>query len=111
MNYFVVDVQTNTICKAIVSSSVPTGTEVTRFVPASDGRVNQYLERVKWGKPIDLYSIIPKPKIPEILPLTADDRTSLIEYVSKRHHQETVDRMAWVWRVSERAIREVLKDL
>jgi hypothetical protein len=111
VNYFAVHVQSNIIYKVIASSSVPTGTETTRFVPASDGRVNQFLERVKWGKPIGLYSIIPKPKTPEILPLTPDDRTSLIDYVLKCRHRETVERMAWAWRVSERTVREVLEDL
>jgi hypothetical protein len=110
VNYFAVHVQSNTIYKVIASSSVPTDTETTRFVPASDGRVNQFLERVKWDKPVGLYSIIPKPKIPEILPLTVDDRSSLIEYVLKCRHRETVERMAWVCRVSERIVREVLED-
>lgn len=111
MNYFVVDLQSNAIYNFIASTKVPTNTEITKFVPASNGRANQYFERAKWGKPIDLYSIIPKPKIPDILALTADDRISLIKYVSTRRHTETVERMAWVWRVSERTIRETLEAL
>lgn len=111
MNYFVVNVQSNTIYTVITSSYVPTSTETTSFVPATDGRLNQYYERRKWATPIDLYSIIPKPKIPEILPLTTDDRASLREYVAKYRHRETVERMAWAWRVSERTVREVLEVL
>lgn len=111
MNYFVVHAQSNTIDNVITSTYVPTNTETTVFVPATDGRLNQYYERKKWGKPIDLHSIIPKPKIPEILPLTADDRTSLIEHVRQHRHRETVERMAWGWRVSERTVREILDEL
>jgi hypothetical protein len=111
MNYFVVNVQSNAIYNVITSTQVPISTDTTMFVSATDGRLNQYYERKKWATPVDLYSIIPKPKIPEILPLTSDDRASLSEYVSKRRHQETVERMAWVWRVSERTVREVLEDL
>lgn len=111
MNYFVINVQSNTIVNVITSTKAPTNTETTLFVPATDGRLNQYYERKKWATPIDLYSIIPKPKIPEILPLTTADRASLREYVSKSRHRETVERMAWVWRVSERTVREVLEDL
>ncbi len=110
-NYFVVHVQSNVIHNVIASSKIPTSTETTVFIPASDGRINQYLERIKWGKPIDLHSIIPKPKTPNILPLTTDDRIGLRKYVSTHRHTETVERMAWVWRVSERTIREVLEDL
>ena len=111
MNYFVINVQSNTICNIIASSFVPTSTETVAFVPATDGRLNQYYERLKWTKPIDLYSIIPTPKIPDILPLTADDRASLRAYVAKHRHRETVERMAFVWRVSERTVREVIEDL
>jgi hypothetical protein len=111
MNYFVVNVQSNTIYNVIASTQAPISTDTTMFVPATDGRLNQYYERKKWGSPIDLYSIIPRLKALEILPLTSDDRASLSEYVSKRRHQETVERMAWVWRVSERTVREVLEDL
>ncbi|MNG05328.1 hypothetical protein D3C84_885130 [compost metagenome] len=110
-NYFVVHPQSNTIVNVIASTQIPTNTETTSFVEASDGRLFQYYDRIKWHKPVDLYSIIPKPKIPDILPLSTDDRASLIEYVSKHQHRETIERMAWVWRVSERTIRGVLEDL
>jgi hypothetical protein len=110
-NYFVVNSQSNTIINVITSSSAPTGTDTTSFVEASYGRLNQYYARIKYGQPIDLYSIIPKPKIPDILPLSTDDRASLIAYVSEYRHRETVERMAWVWRVSERTIRVVLEGL
>lgn len=108
MNYFVVHIQSNIIYNVIASSETPTDTATIAFVLASDGRVNQYLERVQWGKPIDLYSIIAKPKIPEILPLTAEDRVALSKYVAKHRHNQTVERMASTWRVSERTIRELL---
>jgi hypothetical protein len=110
-NFFVVNTQSNTIISVITSSSIPVGTETTSFVEASYGRLNQYYARIKYGQPIDLYSIIPKPKVPDILPLSSDDRVSLIAYVSKYRHRETTERMAWVWRVSERTIRGVLEDL
>lgn len=111
MNYFVVNVQSNLIYNVITSTDTPISTETTSFVPASDGRLNQYYERKKWNTPIDLYSIIPKPKIPEILPLSADDRESLRAYVSKRQHRESTAWMAYVHRVSERTIREVIDAL
>jgi hypothetical protein len=52
-----------------------------------------------------------KPKIPDILPMTKEVRGELIEYVSKHRHRETVERMAFVWRVSERTIRDILDEL
>lgn len=111
MNYFAVHAQSNIIFNVISSGYVPHNSENITFYPASDGRLNQYYERKKWDTPIDIYSIIPKPKIPNILPLTEEVRVELVEYVSKRRHRETVERMAFVWRVSERTIRDILDEL
>lgn len=111
MNYFVINVQSNTICSVVASSFVPTNTEIVAFVPATDGRLNQYYERLKWGKPIDLYSIIPRPKISDIMPLVGDDLVNIRAYVAERRHRETVEGMACVWRVSERTVRKVMEDL
>ena len=110
-NYFVVHIQSNTITNAVTSSGTPTSTDKYKFVEASFGRLNQFYARRQYNQPIDLYSIIPKPVIPEILPLSSIDRESLIAYVSTHRRRETVERMAWVWRVSDRTIRGILKSL
>lgn len=110
-NYFAVHVQSNTIISVVTSSTKPTRTDKYKFVEASFGRLNQFYARRQYNQPIDLYSIIPKPVIPEPLPLSSSDRESLIAYVSIHRHRETVERMGWVWRVSDRTIRDVLKAL
>jgi hypothetical protein len=110
-NHFVVHSPSNTIINVVASSAEPTSSDKYNFVEASDGRLNQYYSRRQYNQPIDLHSIIPKPVIPATLPLSPGDRESLIAYVSKHHHRETVERMAWVWRVSDRTIRDALKAL
>ena len=110
-NYFVVHVQSNTITNVVTSSTKPTSTDKYKLVEATFGRLNQYYARLQHHQPIDLYSIIPKTVVPNIFPLSPRDRESLLTYVSSHRHSETVERMAWVWRVSDRTIREVLKSL
>ncbi|MCF7540221.1 hypothetical protein [Pseudomonas petrae] len=110
-NYFVIHRPSNSIINVIASSVEPTSTDKYKFVEASEGRLSQYYARRQYNTPIDLYSIISKPTVPEILPLSSDDMESLNVYVSKYRHRETVERMSYVWRVSERTIRDVLKAL
>lgn len=111
MNYFAVHKQSNTIQRVISSSFTPTNTEETTFYPATDGRMSQYYARLNYDTPIDIYSIIAKPKIPEILPLTPDDKVALRDYVLKHRQHETTEGMASAWRVSDRTIRDILSDL
>lgn len=111
MNYFVVHAQSNIIYSVIASSQVPTNTETTKFVLATDGRLNQYYARTKWDIPIDLYSIIAKPKSPETLPLSFEDRIALRKYVAEHRHKQTTERIAFTWRVSERTIRSIVEAL
>lgn len=110
-NYFVVHRPSNTITNVVTSSTEPTSTDKCKFVEATDGRLNQYYSRRQYNQPIDLHSIIPNPVIPAIFPLSPGDRESLTSYVSKHSHRETVERMAWVWRVSEKTIRDISKAL
>lgn len=110
MNYFAVHKRSNTIQRVIASSFTPTNTEEIVFYPATEGRLNQYYARLKFDTPIDIYSIITKPATQAILPMTPGDKIALREYVLKHHQHEATERMAFVWRVSERAIRDVLSD-
>ncbi|EKT4562506.1 hypothetical protein QEM42_003706 [Pseudomonas putida] len=111
MNYFAVHKQSNTIQRVISSSFTPTNTHETTFYPASDGRLNQYYARLEYDTPIDIYSIIAKPKTSEILPLTPEGKTALTDYVLKHRQHETTEGMALAWRVSERTIRDILSKL
>ena len=111
LNYFAVHKQSNTIQRVISSSFTPTNTDDTTFYPATEGRLSQYYARLKFDTPIDIYSIIAKPKIPEILPLTPEGKIALTDYVLKHRQHETTEGMALAWRVSERTIRDILSKL
>lgn len=113
MNFFMVHSATNSIERVISSSQRPEDNLKYKFYPASDGRLNLFYERKRQasaGQFVDLYSVIPKTKVPETIPLSESERAALIEYVYKHKDRETVQRMAFVWRVSERAISRILNE-
>ncbi|MDF3930389.1 hypothetical protein [Pseudomonas putida] len=108
MNYFAAHKASNTIVSVIHSAVTPTETDEIAFYLASKGRVSQYHEELKNHKPVDIYSVLPKPVIPAILPLTAEDEAALREYVTKHCRYETVEKMAFNWRVSEQVVTDIL---
>jgi len=111
MNYFVVHRATNSIERIVASSQPPSDSDKYKFIPASDGYLNLFYERRKQasaGQFVDLYSVIPKPRIPETLPLSESERTALIEYVHRNKNRESVERISMVWRVSERAVSRII---
>ncbi|QGW79890.1 hypothetical protein GPJ81_25320 [Pseudomonas alkylphenolica] len=111
MNYFAVHKQSNVILRVIHSAVTPNNTADLEFYPAAKGRVSQYQARLKNDAPIGIYSILPQPVIPDVLPLTPELEQELREYVSKHHRQETVEWMAYKWRVSEQTVSDILVDM
>lgn len=111
-NFFVIHSASNSIVRVVASAQQPTSTDKYKFVHASDGYLNLFYERQRQaakGQFVDLYSVLPKPKIPETILISAAEREALIEYVNKNKERETVQRMAWVWRVSEREVNRIIK--
>ncbi|WP_442513192.1 hypothetical protein [Pseudomonas promysalinigenes] len=112
MNYFVVHRASNSIVRIVASSRQPSSTDEYKFVQATDGYMNLFYERQRQaakGQFVDLYSVIPKPKISETIPLSESDREVLTEYVHEHKDRETVQRMSWIWRVSEREVNRIIK--
>jgi len=108
LNYFAAHKASNTVVSVIHSAVTPAETDGVAFCLASKGRVSQYHEELKNHKPIDIYSVLPKPVIQAILPLTPEDKIALREYVTKHCRYETVERMAFNWRVSEQVVKDIL---
>ncbi|MCY1300485.1 hypothetical protein D9M69_477040 [compost metagenome] len=113
-NYFLVLRASNAIDRVITSSNSPKDSDKYKFYKASDGYLNLYYERKRQatsGQFVDIYSVIPKPKLSETMPLSEGDRNALADYVKSNRSKETVQRMAYVWRVSERTIQRLLNEL
>lgn len=111
-NYFAVHRHTNLIEKVISSSSQPSDNEEYKFFPIPGEYLNLYYARLEQasGRQVDIYSTLPKPKIPDSLPLSKQDRIELVEYVRDNCNRLTVDHMAHNWRVSPRTISRILQE-
>lgn len=112
MNYFVLHKASNLITGVISLTCKAKVDERYKLIKATDGQISLFYERQRQaggiGICIDLYSIIPKPKIPDLLPLSKDLEASLQSYVDIHKKHETPARMAGVWRVSESKIRSLM---
>jgi len=113
MNYFSLHTASNLITGVISLTYKVKVSEGFKLIKATDGQVSLFYERQRQvggiGIGVDLYSVIPKPKIPDHLPLSKDIEHSLQWYVDRHKSHETPARMAWVWRVSESKIRSLMK--
>ncbi|QYX51678.1 hypothetical protein K3F44_19020 [Pseudomonas sp. S07E 245] len=110
MNYHAVSKQSSIILRVIHSAAPPADTDELAFYPAPRNQVNQYLARLNHDAPVSIYSILPPPVIPDVLPLTSKLEEDLREYVANNHRWESVERMAYKWRVSEQTISDMLAD-
>ncbi len=108
MKYFAVHKSSNTVTEVTCSHTKPKETKDYKYYRATPDQIRSYQEAWSSREPIDIYSLLPKPDIDEVLTLTSGDQIALREYIASRHHYESIEKMAAVWRVSELTIREVI---
>lgn len=110
MNYFAVNKQSSFILRVIHATVTPISTGSIAFYPAPKDQVNRHLVILGHGAPVSIYSIQPQPVIPDVLPLTPELEEELREYVAKNHRWESVERIAYKWRVSEQTVSDIRAD-
>lgn len=108
LNYFAVQKKSNTILRVIHSPAMPSNTDGVEFCPAGKSQLTRYLELVKHDEPINIYSVLPRPVIPEILQLKPEEEVALVDYVLKNCRYYTVERMAFDWRVTQQVVTDIL---
>lgn len=111
MKYFAVHKSSNTVTEVIRSRTKPKETNNYKYYRATSAQLKSYQSAYPSREPIDIYSLLPKPEIDEILTLTANDEIALREYIATRRRNESIEKMAAVWRVSEFTIRQVIDEL
>jgi hypothetical protein len=87
---------------------MPSNTDDIEFYPAGKSRLTRYLELAEHDEPINIYSVLPRPVVPEILQLTPVEEVALVDYVLKNCRYYTIEQMAFDWRVTQQAVMDIL---